>query len=355
MFSIIDVYIARTLLGTVFVTLTTLIGLSSLIKFVEQLRKVGEGDYDLIVAGIFVLYSIPRDLEQFFPMATLIGGLIGMGVLASNSELVVMQASGMSKWKIIQSAMKCAIVMVLVILLIGEFLTPISETKAKQIRNEALSRGQIFTGNKSAWTKDGQDFVQIGQVFQQDVLGDVTLYKFDDSLALTQIIHAQQADFVEDSWALQDVQITYFNTDSISTNRISLLEWQAGLTPDKLSVATVKPEALSIRGLAEYVAYLENNQQDAKRYELAMWRKIVQPVSVCVMLLMSFSFIFGPLRSTSMGARIIMGTLTGFGFFIANQIFGPFALVYNVPAVMGALLPSLLFAAIALLLLRRAN
>lgn len=87
MFSIIDWYIARTLLSTIFVTLSTLIGLSALIKFVEQLRKVGEGDYDLIVAGLFVILSLPRDIEQFFPMATLLGGLIGMGLLASNSEL----------------------------------------------------------------------------------------------------------------------------------------------------------------------------------------------------------------------------------------------------------------------------
>ena len=44
MFKILDLYIARTLLGTITVTLSVLIGLSALIKFVEQLRKIGEGD-----------------------------------------------------------------------------------------------------------------------------------------------------------------------------------------------------------------------------------------------------------------------------------------------------------------------
>jgi len=47
MFKILDLYIARTLLGTITVTLSVLIGLSALIKFVEQLRKIGEGDYDM--------------------------------------------------------------------------------------------------------------------------------------------------------------------------------------------------------------------------------------------------------------------------------------------------------------------
>lgn len=147
--------------------------------------------------------------------------------------------------------------------------------------------------------------------------------------------------------------LTLFSDEYVSMRSLSLMQWNAALTPDKLSVATVKPEALSIQGLVEYVDYLDNNQQDAVRYELALWRKVVQPISVGVMLLMAFSFIFGPLRSTTMGARIIMGTLTGFGFFIANQLFGPFAMVYNLPPLLGALLPSFLFAAVATYLLRR--
>ena len=353
MFNYIDQYIGKTLLGTVFVTLSTLIGLSALIKFVEQLRKVGEGDYDLFMAGLFVLFSIPRDIEQFFPMATLIGGLIGMGVLASNSELVVMQAAGMSKWQIIKSAMKSAVLMVLAVLLVGEFVTPISETKAKTLRSEAISGGQVFRGDKRIWTKDSSDFVSIGKVFDQEHLGDVVIYKFADDLSLDEIIVAEKASFTEDSWALQNVTLTLFSDEYVSMRSLSLMQWNAALTPDKLSVATVKPEALSIQGLVEYVDYLDNNQQDAVRYELALWRKVVQPISVGVMLLMAFSFIFGPLRSTTMGARIIMGTLTGFCFFIANQLFGPFAMVYNLPPLLGALLPSFLFAAVATYLLRR--
>ena len=67
----------------------------------------------------------------------------------------------------------------------------------------------------------------------------------------------------------------------------------------------------------------------------------------------ALSFIFGPLRSVTMGARIIMGVLTGFGFFITNEVFGPLSLVYNIPPALGALLPSLLFAGIATVLLSR--
>ncbi len=353
MFKILDLYIARTLLGTITVTLSVLIGLSALIKFVEQLRKIGEGDYDMLVAFIYVLLSLPRDLEQFFPMATLLGGLIGMGVLASNSELVVMQAAGMSRWNIINSAMKSTLVMILLVMAVGEWVTPYSETKAKQIRTEAISGGSLFSSDKLVWAKDGDRFVSIGQVLSQDSLKDVSIFSFNTDLSLESITYAKNSTFDGDGWWLSDVEVTEFSETKVSVEENERMRWNSTLTPDKLGIVAVKPEALSITGLLDYVNYLENNDQDPARYELALWRKIFQPISVGVMLLMALSFIFGPLRSVTMGARVIMGVLTGFGFFILNEVFGPVSLVYQLPPFLGALLPSLLFAAIAGVMLKR--
>jgi lipopolysaccharide export system permease protein len=353
MFKILDLYIARTLLGTITVTLSVLIGLSALIKFVEQLRKIGEGNYDMVIAFVYVLLSLPRDLEQFFPMATLLGGLIGMGVLASNSELVVMQAAGMSRWNIITSAMKSAVVMILLVMAVGEWVTPFSESKAKEIRTEAISGGSLFSSDQIVWAKDGEHFVSIDEVISQNELQDINIFNFDDSLALESITYARRGIYEDNGWWLYNVEITTFTDTSVDIERADRRRWNSTLTPDKLGIVAVKPEALSITGLIDYVNYLESNDQDPSRYELALWRKILQPVSVGVMLLMALSFIFGPLRSVTMGARVIMGVLTGFGFFILNEVFGPVSLVYQLPPVLGALLPSMLFAAIAAVMLRK--
>ena len=79
------------------------------------------------------------------------------------------------------------------------------------------------------------------------------------------------------------------------------------------------------------------------RFELTFWRKIFQPVSVGVMMLLALSFIFGSLRSVTAGARIVTGICFGFLFYVVNEIFGQMSVVYNMPAVFGALMPSLLF------------
>ncbi len=354
MITILDRYIAKTLLSTVTLTLSILVGLSALIKFVEQLRKLGEGDYNMTVAALYVLLSLPREIEQFFPMATLLGALVGMGVLASSSELVVMQASGMSRWNIINSAMRASAIMIIAIMAVGEFVTPISEAKAKQIRTEALSGGSLFASDELTWAKDGSNFVSIGQVITQNLSADVTVYRFADTLLLEQMIYAKQAKYnQDDGWQLKDVTVTSYGPERIDVVSLDNAEWRSNLTPDKLGIVAVKPEALSIRGLNEYVSYLDNNRQDSSRYALAFWRKLFQPLSVAVMVLMALSFIFGPLRSVSMGARVIMGVLVGFSFFISNEVFGPLSLVYQLPPLLGAILPSVLFAGVAAFLLRR--
>jgi lipopolysaccharide export system permease protein len=195
--------------------------------------------------------------------------------------------------------------------------------------------------------------VSINRVVDQNTLQDVNIYQFDDDLNLTQVISASQAKFKMQNWLLTDVKQVVFTNARIQNNQVASLIWESSITPDKLGIVAVKPEALSIRGLREYVGYLENNDQDSSRYELALWRKILQPVSVAVMLLMAMSFIFGPLRSVTMGARTSMGVLAGFGFFISNEMFGQVALVFQLPPVLGALLPSLLFAGVAVFLLKR--
>ncbi len=353
MFKILDLYIARTLLGTTTISLAVLVGLSSLIKFVEQMKSVGRGSYDMTVAAVYVLLSLPREIEQFFPMATLLGGLIGMGILASNSELVVMQAAGQSRWNITVSAMKSALLMVLFVMALGEWVAPVTEAKAKEIRTQAISGGSLFSSDRLVWAKDGDNFVSIGEVLDRNTLLNISVYEFDEQLNLKQITAAQRAEFIDDQWQLHKVNYTFVGNQKIRGQYIELGTWQSTLTPDKLGVVTVKPEALSIQGLTDYVTYLNNNSQDAGRYTLALWRKIFQPLSIAVMLLMALSFVFGPLRSVTMGARVIMGVLAGFGFFISNEVFGTFSLVYQIPPIVGAVAPSIVFAAIAGYMLKR--
>ena len=350
---ILDLYIARMIVSTSALCLLILTGLSGIIKWVDQLRVVGRGSYTMMDAGIYVLFLIPRDIEMFFPMAVLLGALIGMGMLASNSELVVMQASGMSRLQITQSAMKTAIPLMIMVMVLGEWGAPIAEKSAKELQAFKISGGSLIKSHRGIWAKDGDLFVNIGEVQDLNTLNNITLYAFNELLQLTHVTHADHAVFNDNAWQLSTVEMTYITDDRVQRDYLDTDVWQSTLTPDKLSVVSVKPESLSIQGLMGYLDYLKINQQDPSRYELALWRKIMQPVTVAVMMLVALSFVFGPLRTVTMGARVLLGVIAGFSFYISNEIFGPMSIVYELPAVVGAMAPSILFTSLALYYIRK--
>ncbi|OAN19066.1 LPS export ABC transporter permease LptG [Photobacterium jeanii] len=354
MFKILDWYIGRTIIATSALTLSTLVGLSAIIKYVEQLRKVGEGTYDLWKALAFVLLSVPRDIELFFPMAVLLGALIGLGMLASSSELVVMQAAGFSKLDIGLSVLKTAVPLMLLIMALGEWGAPHTQKMARELRTIWTSGGSMLSVQSGVWAKDDNDFIYISRVQEKKGLQGVNIWEFDQNDKLTKSVFAKSGEYVpEQGWNLTGVTETTFSNEQQTNTTFAEKMWKTVLTPDKLAVVTLKPEELALSGVNEYVNYLKESKQDASRYQLAFWRKALQPVTIAVMMLLALSFVFGPLRSVTMGARVLSGVIFGFAFYISNEVFGPMSLVYNLPPVLGAIGPSMVFLLITLYLLRR--
>ncbi|NLS13595.1 LPS export ABC transporter permease LptG [Vibrio sp. SM6] len=354
MFKILDLYIGRTIIATSALVLSVFVGLSGIIKFVEQLRKVGRGTYDMLDAVLFVLLSVPRDIEMFFPMAALLGALIALGMLASSSELVVMQAAGYSKLNIGVSVLKTALPLMVMVMALGQWGAPQAQKMARELRAFALSGGSIVSVRAGVWARDVNDYIFIAKVEDEKLYG-VNIWQFDADKQLQTITFAEEVDYQQDNrWLMRYVQVTNMeNPEKITKTSLEQQDWLTTLAPDKLAVVTVKPEELALSGLYDYVSYLKASEQDASRYELAFWRKVSQPLSVAVMMLMALSFVFGPLRSVTMGARVLSGVVAGFAFYISSEFFGPLTLVYGIPPVIGALAPSVVFLIIAIMLLRR--
>ncbi|MEI7187662.1 LPS export ABC transporter permease LptG [Dickeya dianthicola] len=352
MFRVLDRYIGKTIFNTIMMTLFMLVSLSGIIKFVDQLRKVGQGSYSVAGAGVYTLLSVPKDIEIFFPMAALMGALLGLGTLATRSELVVMQASGFTRLQIAGSVMKTAIPLVLLTMAIGEWMAPAGEQMARNYRSQMMYGGSMLSTQSGMWAKDGNDFVYILRVAGENELVGVNIYHFDKQSKLLSVRYAASAVYENGAWKLSQVEESDLrDSKQIGGSQTVSGEWKTNLTPDKLGVVALEPDALSIRGLYDYINYLRQSGQEANRYLLNMWSKLFAPLSVAVMMLMALSFIFGPLRSVAAGMRIVIGISFGFLFYVLDQIFGPLSLVYHIPPVLGALLPSALFLFISIMLL----
>ncbi|QBQ64304.1 LPS export ABC transporter permease LptG [Actinobacillus indolicus] len=340
--NVLERYIGKTILASIMLTLFMLVGLGAIIKFVEEFRAVGQGNYDGLHAAYYTILTIPKDIETFFPIAALLGSLMGLGGLASRSELVVMQSAGFSRFRIGLAVMKTAIPLMIMTMVMGEWGVPQTEQYARNMRSIAQSGGSMLATQGGFWAKDGNDFIYIRQIQDERNLNNLLIYHFDGR-ELQSIKQASKAVYSEQGWILQQVEKSEIQENRIIQTRETDQKWQTSITPSKLGIVSLKPESLSISGLADYVGFLKETGQDPKRFEITFWRKVFQPISMAVMMLLAISFIFGPLRSSTMGAKIVIGILAGFVFYVSDIVFGNLSLVFSwLPVPVGALIPSLI-------------
>ncbi|MGE8345529.1 LptF/LptG family permease, partial [Pseudomonas helleri] len=152
-----------------------------------------------------------------------------------------------------------------------------------------------------------------------------------------------------------DVATTVFherNTEVVNTPEE---RWDVSLSPELLNTVVMAPDALSISGLWGYIHYLKDQGLNNGRYWLAFWVKVLQPFVTAALVLMAISFIFGPLRSVTLGQRVFTGVLIGFAFKIAQDLLGPASLVFGFSPLFAVLLPAGICALAGFWLLRRAG
>lgn len=340
--NILERYIGKTILAMIFAVLLLSSGLVFIIKLVEEFKSVGEGNYDALSAATYALMMLPSDIKEFIPVVALIGGLLGLGNLASRSELVVMQAAGFSRFRIGLAVMKTAIPLIFITMLVSEWGIPQTEQYARNMRSIALSGGSMLATKGGFWAKDGNDFIYIRHIENERKLNNVSIYHFENK-DLKSITQANSAIYTENQWKLTNIQRSSIIDNHIEQMGEADRTWQTSITPSKLGIVSLKPESLSISGLSDYVGFLKETGQDTKRFEIAFWRKVYQPISMAVMMLLAISFIFGPLRSSAMGTKLFIGIIAGFVFYVSNIVFGNMTLVFSwLPVAIGALIPSLI-------------
>lgn len=350
----LDNYIGRSVLVAILAVLGIILGLASLFAFIDEMSDVSQ-TYSVMDAGHYVLFTAPRRLYDMLPMAALIGCLIGLGSLASSSELTIMRAAGVSIGRIVWAVMRPMLLIMVAGLLIGEYVAPPAENLAQAARSLAQGSGDAQTGRHGVWHRQGNEFIHINTVQPNGLLYGVTRYHFDDQRHLEEASFAKRARYEDGKWLLDDVSATRFLGDRTEVSANPSETWEVSLTPQLLNTVVLAPESLSISGLWGYIHYLSQQGLSNGKYWLAFWTKVLQPLVTAALVLMAISFIFGPLRSVTLGQRVFTGVLVGFVFRIAQDLLGPSSLVFGFPPLLAVVVPGAICALAGVWLLRRAG
>jgi lipopolysaccharide export system permease protein len=332
-------YLLRTILSSTALVLLVLLALAGLFEFIGQLDNV-QGDFGIPQSLMFAALRLPQLAFEMLPIAALIGSLLGLGGLATSSELVVMRTAGVSVARLIGMVAIAGFVLMIVTALIGEFIGPPLDYFARHMRNEAIFEQQEDF-DSATWVKDGPVILHLERVNTEFEFGGIYLYRFYDDNSLQSVARAENAGIDEDDkWILENFRATRFVDGGVQVVESSLAVESFAIDSELLGITLVKPISLSARGLISYINYLRSNGLTAERYQTELWSRVAGTVTVIVMPVLALAFVFGSLRSAGHGTRLIIGVLIGLLYFLASEMLASSGQVFNLNPAVVTWLPS---------------
>ena len=348
----LDRYIAVTVWLSTLLVLLVIVGIDALSAFIDEADN-RSATYGFAQIGRYVALTLPGRCYEYIPFAALIGSLIGLGQLASTSELVVMRAAGVSNLRLAWTVLLQATIIAILGFLLGEYIAPVAEQQAQSARAVALYTDRQASATTGVWRRDGRRFVHVAAVAPDDRVFGVTVYEFDDAGWLSRVLFADSGAYRNDGWNLSDVVLTDLREEPFRTDAQPALFIRSNITPRILTLENVSPGQLALADLIDYSRFLRSQGEDAGSFELATWRKLLQPAAIAALVLVAISFVFGPLRDGTLGFRIFAGVMIGVLFRLSQDLLGPASIVYGFSPLYAALTPVLLCVVAGTALLRR--
>jgi lipopolysaccharide export system permease protein len=348
---ILDRYIMGQFVKGVLPVLLLLLALFSFLTLAEELEDVGKGTFTQMDAFLVVLYTSPRRIVDLLPVTTLLGGLMGLGIMANHHELIAARAVGMSRARMAFPVFLVSLSLAVLVALMQSLLVPVSEREASQLRSRSLEETSVdAAGRLEFWTRSGGNIVHVDDVLFNSILSDVEIYSTDRHGKLRQLIQAEQATITGvDTWLLKNVVRTGLDGMVATEDRFPQLEWTGLLSREQADILMLPLESLAPRDLLRYISHQDENELDTHHLRVIFWTQMSVMISVIAMGLLSLPMLAGSTRSISASQRIVSGGLVGIAFYLIQQLSGNMANLFGLLPSVTIMVPVVLLLAAAVL------
>jgi lipopolysaccharide export system permease protein len=340
----LDRYVIRHVLELTGIVALGLLSIYTIVVFVSDVGESGHGNYGVAQVLEYSLLMVPSSLYILMPIVALLGTLMGVGALARSGELTAMRSAGMSLLRVGGATLAAGLGLALFAFILGDWLAPTGQNLANELRDTAKG-GSGGTG-KSQWLRDADNVVRIDKLISDDHIADVTVYKLLPDGRLAAALTAEDGVYANGLWQLKGVKRTDFGPSGNSASSTEQDTLSGGITPNVLKLFILEAGSISAHGLTRLIDYMDQNHLDAAKYRLLLWRKLVEPVTVMVMMLFAVPFVVtGQLPGA--GVAQLAGALVGIVFYVVNKVSVSLGDIYQWPAPLAAGMPTAAFAVLA--------
>lgn len=322
-------YIALRFVTTITGAFFLCVVLIFLVDFVELLRQSGKfGGASIWTLAWIGLLRLPAYAELTMPFAVLIGTIAAFLFLSRSSELIVIRAAGMSVWQFILPGIIVATLLGLAAVTLYNPFAASARARADILRAETFGRTQSLLKTKAgSWLRqdgiDGSSIINAQAVANNGLtLGGVSVIQFDKQGSFSERISAKSAELLDHHWILNKAWVSRpgSSTESYAVEFHKQYAVATRLTREQVGNALGSTIAISFWQLPDRIDFSRQAGLPTTRYEVQYEQLLVRPALLAVMVLLGATVSLRAFRFGRIQIMVIIGLVSGFGFFILLEI-----------------------------------
>jgi len=188
----------------------------------------------------------------------------------------------------------------------------------------------------------------------KSILG-MAVYTFDENFNLAQLVDAKGAEFTDKGWKLKDGTVTVFSPDDPFPRSEKFIEkeLQIAETPKDFQEIEKEVDGLRLKELNQYIKKVKSAGADTKSYEVNFHSRISLSFIPIVMCVLGVPFSTRSRREGNASAGLLLCLVVTFFYWIFYSIGLSLGTNGALPPWLAAWLPSMIFAALAGVLIAR--
>ena len=354
---ILNRYINKTLLVYNLLVLVVFLAIYGFFDFFNELSSIGQANYTSLSAIKYIVLQMPEIAYTSASTIILIGCLLGMGYLATTSQLLILRSSGLSVYRITLLTVKISLTFVFIFIFVGEIIAPMTSEIAEKSRANDLGKSSLSQLQQGFWIKDGDNYINVKKNLDGNSFAGVTMIQVNSNNQVEVVITSESASFDGDSLELGITDIFSIDRslefDTISHKERNSYNKPVSFDEDLIYDLRKKPKDLTTWNIFKQIQFLSDNKLNYDNYKIEFYNRLAKPFTLVAMILLAMFFIFSSNRHTSLGKKLFLGISLSLSFELVSRIGGAISVMFNVDPLINAFLPSLVVMVLAIIVLRK--
>jgi len=201
-------YLFKMFTKNLLLVLASFAGIYLLIDFFERIDNFLEKNLPFSLAAKYFLCKLPLIAEQLLPVSIMLAGIVTVGLLHHNRELLSLQAAGIGMPRIVRPVFLAALFITLLGLASSQWLMPTTQSEVNRIWyqkvNQLVPTGILRSG--MIFYKGSEGFYTVGQPHgdEKNAYTPFSYISWDKSFGFKQLITARMGRWSDGRWQLTD-------------------------------------------------------------------------------------------------------------------------------------------------------